>query len=277
MSGSAPNPAFQSGSPASDPAASGTCPFGVFTQAVIGGWTLRRFGTIASTQDVAAALPPWTAVAAESQTAGRGQWQRPFTSDRGGFYLTAVLPFDGDALRWRGFALAAGWAIASGFQRRAIACLRLRWPNDLMIGDRKVGGILINQGRPDTLCVGLGLNVTNQPWLQDPGLLSTACRLADFTRAEQLGFDALSEAVLEAVRSAHGSFSQGGLPAIAGALNHCWGEPREVRLEMAHGAPTPEISGLFRGILPGGDLLLEDSAGQRFEVRAHLVKRLRET
>jgi hypothetical protein len=45
---------------------------------------------------------------------------------------------------------------------------------------------------------------------------------------------------------------------------------------MAQGAPSPEVSGLFRGILPNGDLILEDPAGRRFEVRAHLVMRLHE-
>ena len=72
-------------------------------------------------------------------------------------------------------------------------------------------------------------------------------------------------------------FSQGGLAEFAGALNLSWGGAREVRLEMAKGAPCAEVSGRFRGILPNGDLVLEDHAGQRFEVPAHLVMRLRES
>jgi BirA family biotin operon repressor/biotin-[acetyl-CoA-carboxylase] ligase len=276
MNGDAPDPALQHGPPAARPAAAGTDSFGAFAEESILGWTLRRYGAIASTQDAADGLPPWTAVAAESQTAGRGQWQRTFTSDRGGFYLTAVLPFDGDALRWSGFALAVGWSIAWRFQARGIASVRLRWPNDLMIGDRKLGGILVDQGGAGTLRVGLGLNVANRPWLHDPGLHATACRLADFAREEQLGFEALLPPVLGALRSAHFGFSHGGLAAFAEALNLSWGEAREVRLEMAKGAPSPEVSGLFHGILPNGDLILEDRAGQRFEVRSHLVMRLHE-
>ncbi len=276
MNGDAPDPALQHGAPAARTAAAGTDPFGAFDEESILGWTLRRYGVIASTQDLAAGLPPWTAVTADSQTAGRGQWQRTFSSDRGGFYLTAVLPFDGDALRWRGFALAVGWSIALRFQARGIARLRLRWPNDLMIGDRKAGGILVDQGRADTLRVGLGLNVANRPWLQDPGLRATACRLADFARKEQLGIDALLPPVLGAIRSAHMIFSHGGLGAFTEALNLSWGEAREVRLEMAQGAPLPERSGRFHGILPNGDLILEDAAGRRFDVPAHLVMRLHE-
>jgi BirA family biotin operon repressor/biotin-[acetyl-CoA-carboxylase] ligase len=241
---------------------------------LVGDWTLRRYGTIASTQDAAAALPCWTVVTAEIQTAGRGQWQRRFASDRGGLYLTAVLPFEGGALLWRGFALAVGWTIASHFSTKAIARLRLRWPNDLMIGDRKVGGILITQGKPDTLCVGLGLNVRNRPWLQDPGLEATACRLADFAKEEKLGFGFLSETLLEAMRAAHANFSRSGLGGFVDALNQSWGGAREVRLEMAHGAPSSEVFGRFQGILPNGDLLLENSDGENISVRAHLVSRL---
>ena len=250
--------------------------FGRFEQTEVDGWIVRRYGEIASTQDIAAALPCWTAVVAESQTGGRGQWQRRFTSDRGGLYLTAVLPFDADAAQWRGFALAVGWAVISGFRARMAASLRLRWPNDLMIGDKKLGGILVSQGRPDSVCVGLGLNVRNRPWLEDRGLEATACRLADHAPEEQLGFDRLLQALLGAIRSAHRIFFPRGLSGLVEALNQSWGGPREVRLEMAPGATVAEIGGRFQGILPNGDLLLEDSAGRRLVVGFHLVKRLRE-
>ena len=252
----------------------GTDSFGVFQQATIGDWNVRKYGTNSSTQEAAATLPCWSVVTAEAQTAGRGQAKRRFTSDRGGLYLTAVLPFDGKSALWRGFALAVGWTVASNLRAEGIARLRLRWPNDLMIGDRKVGGILVAQGKPDTLCVGLGLNVTNRPWLEDPSLRPSSCRLADSAREEQLGFDRLLQTLLDAIRSAYASFALGGLGAFVEALNQSWGEARIVHLEMAEGAP--EISGRFQGILPSGGLLLENSAGERIVVRAHLVARLRE-
>jgi BirA family biotin operon repressor/biotin-[acetyl-CoA-carboxylase] ligase len=257
--------------------AAGTDSFGEFGRLAVAGWDVRRYATLASTQDVAAGLGAWTAVVADSQSRGRGQWERSFTSDRGGLYMTAVLPFNGDAARWRGFALAIGWAIAAQFRARAIASLRLRWPNDLMIGGRKVGGILVSQGRPDTLCVGLGLNVKNRPWLLDPALRATACRLADFAREDRIEFDFLARALLCAVRLAHANFCQSGLGGIADALNQSWGGVRDVVLELATGAPSEEVAGRFQGILPNGDLLLEDSRGERIVVRSHLVKRLRES
>jgi BirA family biotin operon repressor/biotin-[acetyl-CoA-carboxylase] ligase len=259
---------------AAPPRAAQADAFGQFRGAAVGNWTVRVYGRVSSTQDAAAGLPAWSAAVAESQTAGRGQWQRSFTSDRGGLYLTAVVPFDGDALLWRGFALAVGWSVLEGFRALGIAGLRLRWPNDLMIGERKVGGILVTQGGRDTLCVGLGINVRNEPWLHERGLRETACRLADFAGADSLGEDLLAWTVLEAIRRAHEEFTDSGLRGLVGRLNRSWGGARDVRLELAPGAPTPEITGRFKGILPDGDLILEDSAGGCAAVRSHLVMRL---
>jgi len=250
--------------------------FGPFDQGSLGGWTLRRYGTVPSTQDIAAGLPAWNAALAESQSAGRGQWQRTFTSDRGGLYLTAVLPFNGDGAGWRGFALAVGWAVVTAFRAHAIDRLRLRWPNDLMIGDWKVGGILVSQGKADTLCVGLGLNVRNRPWVRDPSLNAVACRLADFVREDQLGTDFLAATLLGAIRTAYVKFSHDGLRGFVEELNQNWGGAKEVRLELAAGAAADEISGRFRGILPDGDLLLEGPGGNCVAVRSHTVSRLHE-
>jgi BirA family biotin operon repressor/biotin-[acetyl-CoA-carboxylase] ligase len=223
---------------------------------------------------MAATLPCWTAVAADVQTSGRGQRERSFTSDLGGFYMTAVVPFDGDATLWRGFALAVGWTIVSSFSVHRIAQLRLRWPNDLMIGERKAGGILVSQGGRDTLCVGMGLNVRNRPWVEDPGLEPVTCRLADFAPAGRLEFDSLAATLLGAVHLAHASFALKGLGGFADRLNRCWGKPREVRIALAPGGPAPELRGRFRGILPNGDLVIDAPTGGRTVVRPHLIKRL---
>jgi BirA family biotin operon repressor/biotin-[acetyl-CoA-carboxylase] ligase len=250
--------------------------FGEYGLTVLGGWTVRWYGSVASTQDIAATLPCWSAAAARAQTAGRGQWKRGFASEEGGLYLTAVVPFDGDAALWRGFALAVGWTIVSTFRVHRIARLRLRWPNDLMVGDRKAGGILVSQGGRDTLCVGLGLNVRNRPWVREPGLEAVACRLADFAPEGRLGFEDLAETLLGAVRLAHTSFSLRGLAGFSDRLNRSWGGAREVRVELASGDPPPEIRGLFRGITPDGDLVIDGPAGERSVIRSHLVKRLHE-
>jgi len=242
-------------------------------QALLGAWTVHAYDTLGSTQDVAAAMPAWSAVRAVEQTAGRGTRRRSFVSDNGGLYLTAVLPFDGNSTAWRGFALAVGLSIVEQFQFNGIAHLRLRWPNDLMICERKVGGILVAQGNPDTLCIGMGLNVRNRPWLADPALKATSCRLADFVPDGRLDLDALTLLLLEAVRQAFMSFPHRRLQGLIGALNQSLGGPREVRLEMEG---SPEETGLFIGLDPEGDLMLRQPDGSLRRAPHHRVNRLRE-
>ena len=75
---------------------------------------------------------------AEVQTGGRGQYDRTFVSDRGGLFLAAVIPANDPARRWIGFPLAVGWALLAVLHRWSVAGARLRWPNDLMAGNRKL-------------------------------------------------------------------------------------------------------------------------------------------
>lgn len=233
--------------------------------------------SVASTQALARELPPWSVVWADEQTAGRGQLERSFVSDTGGIYLTAVLPYDGDALAARGFALAVGWAIHAVLRRAGIVGARLRWPNDLMVGTVKVGGILVEQGGPNTLLVGLGLNVLNRPWVADPALCGIAGRVADFTGGKPVMEEEQWVAkVLRAIRLAWREFGRIRLSGFAPVLGHCWGEPLEVSLEPARGVTLAATCGLFLGIDSHGAVRLRTAPGVEARVPAHHIQRLRE-
>jgi len=242
------------------------------------GWTIERRGCVESTQTLARGRPAWSAVTADEQTAGRGQATRRFVSDPGGLYITAVLPYSGDAAETRGFALAVGWALREALRKRGVRRLRLRWPNDLMIDARKVGGILVEQGGPDTLLVGVGLNVTNRPWIVDTELEGVAGRLAD--ALEEGGAvpesEQLTEDVLVALRHAHESFGKRRLAGFVSRLNRCWGRSREVVLEPAGGVIFMEPRGWFRGIDAEGGVRIEIASREVVVIAAHQIGRLRE-
>lgn len=240
------------------------------------GWMVHSHGTVDSTQALARALPAWSAVVATSQMHGRGQYERTFLSDVGGFYLTAVLPFDGDAARWRGFALAVGWAVQAALCTAGGVETRLRWPNDLMIGPRKVGGILVEQGGRDTLLVGLGLNVSNQPWRHDATLRTVAARLADQPGVRLSRPEQWQTPILSALAAAHAEFSRLGLAGMSALLNPCWREPRAVELTMIEGHEPAVVTGVFVGINQVGNLFLTAADGTKFVVPENQVRRLRE-
>lgn len=238
------------------------------------GWALQHLDEVESTQAVAADLPAWSAVVATVQTGGRGQRQRSFTSDKGGLYLTAVVPFDGDAAGWRGFALAIGRAVLNVLTELGVEDLRLRWPNDLMIGPRKVGGILVEQGGTRTLLVGIGINITNRPWLENHTLRYAAGRLLDHCTRALTGPAQLLDPVLEAVHRAHDEFEVRRLAGLADAINQCWGHRRHVWLEAAPEIDLPETEGTFAGIDESGQVLIARPDGSHAVIPEHHIQRL---
>jgi len=241
-------------------------------------WKIEHHDALDSTQAAGRQRPAWSAVIAAQQNAGRGQAERGFISNRGGLYLTAVLPYSGDALASRGFALAVGWALREMLRREiGVEQIRLRWPNDLMIGDRKLGGILVEQGGPDTLLVGVGLNVTNRPWAADSSLESHAGRLADAVpggNPPELG--ALAADVLRAIRTAHEMFGQLHLAGFLPFLNASWGPPHQVEIDPADGVGLSRIRGWFQGIGQEGCVVLQAADGGMTPIPAHKIGRLRE-
>jgi BirA family biotin operon repressor/biotin-[acetyl-CoA-carboxylase] ligase len=112
-----------------------------------------RLGSVSSTQDVARDLPIGSIVVADHQTAGRGRHDRRWEAPpRTALLVSFVLP------RNPLLSLTAGVAAAQ-------ACgpaVRLKWPNDLLVGDRKLGGILVEVAADRAIC-GIGINLTAAP------------------------------------------------------------------------------------------------------------------
>lgn len=247
------------------------------TPALLTAWSITHRSSVSSTQTLARELPAWSVLWADKQSAGRGQAERTFVSDAGGLYLTAVLPYSGDALASRGFALAVGWALCDALRKIGVSEVRLRWPNDLMVGFAKVGGILVEQGGPNTLLVGVGLNVSNRPWVSDPALKGIAGRLLDNMDSRPLPESGeLVNILAEALRRAYAVFEQKRLGGMVALLDRCWGEPREVLLEPAGGVALPASHGFFLGIDVYGAVRLRTAPSVETRVPPHHIHRLRE-
>lgn len=107
---------------------------------------------------------PGTAVLALQQQAGRGQWGRTWMSHPGGLYLSVAvapqIPVDESAQ----LTLCTALGVALSFQSLEIP-VGLKWPNDLLLQGKKLGGILtettIQQGRIDQAVIGMGINWCN--------------------------------------------------------------------------------------------------------------------
>lgn len=105
-------------------------------------------------------LPQWGAVLAVRQSAGRGQLRRPWSSPPGNLHVAWTWPSPPP-----GFAdlvpLAAGFMAAEALEDQGLR-MAVKWPNDLLWEERKVGGILVEE-RGGRVLMGLGLNLAWAP------------------------------------------------------------------------------------------------------------------
>lgn len=106
--------------------------------------------------------PEGTAIFAEEQTAGRGRFGRAWHSPAGkNIYVTLILRPTGNRLR--SLSMLVPLAVALALEETAALAAQIKWPNDVLIGGRKVGGILIDAelsgATPQYALVGMGVNV----------------------------------------------------------------------------------------------------------------------
>lgn len=203
---------------------------------------------------------------AEYQHAGRGrrgrQWISPFAAN---LYLSMGWHFSLDAASLAGLSLASGVAIMRALDTLGIKGAGLKWPNDIVHGSRKLGGILIEMrgeaGGPSHVVIGVGLNVdmpgiaaeqVDQPWsdLQQ-------CAEAKVSR------NALAAAVLSELIQVCQACDQGAITAyLEEWQDYDIHAGQQVDLLLPDGR---RITGTSRGIDSQGALLLEQAGKvQRF-------------
>ena len=179
------------------------------------GWRLQEHDTLHSTQDAAiaaarAGAADRLAILAREQTGGRGCHGKAWASLRGNLNLSVVLQRADRREQMGMWSLLAGVAVHEAVGTLAGRDgLTLKWPNDLMLGGAKLGGILIESAigdghRADWVVIGIGVNVEQAPSIEGR---ATAClggsvpaRALAIETLRQIGF--WSEAGDEAIRLA---------------------------------------------------------------------------
>lgn len=153
-------------------------------------------------------------VVADSQTAGRGQHGRSWTSKPGAGVLLSVLLFPPQALRRP--ALLTSWAAVSVCET-IYHCTgleaRIKWPNDVFVQGRKVSGILIEQSKATV--VGIGLNVHQKADEFHQAGLTEAGSLAVFT-SKELDRIPITRLLIEQLDEEYDRLCQGNLDTLEG-------------------------------------------------------------
>jgi BirA family biotin operon repressor/biotin-[acetyl-CoA-carboxylase] ligase len=223
--------------------------------------------TVDSTNRVAMGLaqegaPEGTVVLADRQTAGRGRMQRSWQSPPGcNLYLSVILrpaipPHDAAQI-----TLLAGVAVAEAISAVCPGRVRIKWPNDLLIGGRKVCGILAESrtaaGRIDLVIVGVGLNVNMERTDFDPTHRETATSLREETGREHSREDLLL-LLCERFEPWYEIFLRDGFaPVRDGWLARTEMAGKRLRVLFL----DEVLEGVFAGIDRDGALLIADEQG----------------
>ncbi len=191
------------------------------------GGPLLAYASVDSTQAVCRDLagtgaPEGTVVVADHQTAGRGQRGRSWIAPPGRALLFSCLfrpPLP--VARWPELTLAGATAVAEALEAQCGLVPRLKWPNDVLVGERKLAGVLAEgvAGPAPFVVLGVGINVAQRDEDWPPELRGQAVSLAELGHA--IGRARLLAAVLGRLAARYEALLDGGatLPRRPGSAS----------------------------------------------------------
>jgi BirA family biotin operon repressor/biotin-[acetyl-CoA-carboxylase] ligase len=142
--------------------------------------------------------PHGTAVAAEQQTAGIGRHGHSWHSEPGaGLYLSVILRMPAAT---PSLTMALGLAVQAAVNDLADVSTDIRWPNDVMLNERKLGGIMVQAAESGALIAGIGVNVNHSAFPEELRAIATSLRIE--TGREHSKEALLHRIVAEALRYA---------------------------------------------------------------------------
>ncbi len=228
------------------------------------GAQLHYYPQLGSTNDRAKQLaeqqaPAGTLVIADEQTEGRGRLGRRWESPPGAGLLLSVLfrPVLPPDQTYR-LVMACGLAVAEACEAQTGVSVWLKWPNDLLLGDKKLAGILAESaliGDQLAWCVvGMGVNVNRRFEASDPLFETATSLLMAVGRVQDRAV--LLAGVVARLQAWHARLHD---PALLAA----W-QRRCVTLGQRVGIQTPDgtLEGLAEQIDPTGALWLREDSGQ---------------
>jgi BirA family biotin operon repressor/biotin-[acetyl-CoA-carboxylase] ligase len=206
--------------------------------------TLPSTATLLAERAAGQGEAPGLAILARRQTAGRGTHGRAWQSPPGNLHLSVLLRPTAPAREAPEWALLAAVALHD----TAGATTRLKWPNDLMLGEAKAGGILTESattadGMIDWLALGIGVNLAHAPEL--PGRATAALGAEP---PEEFATRLLAALAVRAETHATSGFAP---------IRAAWmaaGPPLGAPLSIQQG--VSRVNGRYEGLSPSGGLLL---------------------
>ncbi|MFA5884086.1 MAG: biotin--[acetyl-CoA-carboxylase] ligase [Acidimicrobiia bacterium] len=238
-------------------------------------WEIRRFASIDSTNrylldEARAGAPDGVVAVADHQTAGRGRLGRTWEAAPGSALLASVLLRPGVGPAHLGLVtMATGLALGDAVREVAGVTAGLKWPNDLVVDDRKLAGLLaeadLGHGVVRAVVVGVGCNLAPAAIPPDLADVATACEIEAGRPVDR---DALLDAFLDALAARLDD--RAAVPAAYRERSATLG--RRVRVDLGGGRV---VEGVAVAVGDTGTLVVRDDDGEELAVSVGDVVHLR--
>lgn len=211
-----------------------------------------------------------TVILAETQTKGRGRRRRKWISPKGkGLYVSFLFRPDMEFEKIHLLSLMTALAAVKALKKTAD--LRIKWPNDILLNNKKIGGILAEttskRTKPRFVIVGLGLNIAGKKNQLPKDATSLFVEKKPLPAMEKIFKSILKEVIILYSRFKQGRFTQ--IASEASIYLDTLG--KKVTLRLAKN----EISAVARKIDSYGALIVDENSGRTFKVVTPELIRLR--
>lgn len=220
----------------------------------INGWQWEEYDEVVSTNDTVRNLTNKKdgakyVVTALRQTGGRGRRGRSWVSLEGNLFMS--MAFEAELKNVGQIVFIVSLSLLETLRHLFPDInICLKWPNDVLVNDRKISGILLEKGEGDYIIAGIGVNIAAAPKID--GLVYPAQSLADFGfETERLD---LFRAYLQTFEANYKLWLEQGFETIRSRwLANAKNLGKEILVRMNN----EERSGIFAGVDENGTLLLE--------------------
>ena len=236
-------------------------------QMELDGWTVYHKAVTESTNLDARSGKPGDVFTADEQTAGRGRLDHVWLSPPGkNLMMSVVLDVSGIAApEVATLPLVVGLAAATATSLLLMRQTWIKWPNDVMIYNRKLAGILCER-HGDNVIAGVGINVNQKVFAPELALRATSLRQID---GQERPLEMVQRAFLKTLAPFYDNWRQNGFAAIHPLIVPCDAlKGKQVSVLQTDDDATP-ITGLCCGIQSDGTLLVGDTPV--FAGEAHVV------
>jgi BirA family transcriptional regulator, biotin operon repressor / biotin---[acetyl-CoA-carboxylase] ligase len=239
---------------------------------------IHHYQTLGSTSEHLKGMddaPEFTCIVADEQLAGRGRNGRPWYSKPGdGLYLSILLYPKAFPSKTPLLSLTTGISVAEVLIGRGVDGVDIKWPNDVLINERKVCGILIEGASAGSnrhrLILGIGVNLNHQSFPLDLSLTATSLAIETGRRSIVAEF---CDLLLERVAHWYGIWSRGEEQAIITRWQELSSYARGKRVIVT--LDDGQITGETAGLTETGALLVKTGDGQLKIIYAGEVMKLR--